>query len=377
MATLLICDDDTSFVASLSEGLAGYDIGFDIVVAANGRDAVEKMKLQAVDIVISDLHMPEMDGFELIAHISNGYSGTPIIVMTAYGTPEIRERLKRTPSLSYIEKPVDLDQLVRLIQEADFQRTTGDIRGVSLPGFLQLIEMEKKSCTLAVKSHYKEGRLFFRHGDLVDAEAGKLKGLRAALNVISWEEPQIKISSICERTERVIQLPIQVICLEAMRQKDELGSVAPEIAAEDRDQPEESFAPESEAVVQETLTTRRDYMDDIRMELQKLLQVDGVQSVAIVRTDGFAVDGLSKSGKIDLDGIAAVVSTGMGANAVMGRELNVGEILQLMAEYKNGVIVSSYLSEEGILAVVVDPKANLGSVRYQVQKRAPSIASLL
>ena len=47
-----------------------------------------------VDLVVTDLRMPKMDGFELLAHMSGQYPNIPVIVMTAYDTPEIEERLK-------------------------------------------------------------------------------------------------------------------------------------------------------------------------------------------------------------------------------------------------------------------------------------------
>jgi CheY-like chemotaxis protein len=52
-----------------------------------GKEAVQILDATGVDLVVTDLRMPKMDGFELLAHMSGNYPDIPVIVMTAYGTP--------------------------------------------------------------------------------------------------------------------------------------------------------------------------------------------------------------------------------------------------------------------------------------------------
>jgi predicted regulator of Ras-like GTPase activity (Roadblock/LC7/MglB family) len=111
--------------------------------------------------------------------------------------------------------------------------------------------------------------------------------------------------------------------------------------------------------------------------LRELVDIDGVNTAVIVGRDGFVIDGVSKGGKLDTDTVGAVISAGTGSSEVMGRELNVGIITQGMMEYTDGMIMMSLVGSEAILAVVANPKANLGYVRFQIKKRMPSFEKAL
>ncbi len=75
--------------------------------------------------------------------------------------------------------------------------------------------------------------------------------------------------------------------------------------------------------------------------------------------------------------MGAVISTGIGSAEVMGKNLEVGAMSQGMIEYQNGIIVMSFLGKDAILAVMAGLKANLGNVRYQVEKRTPDLEAEL
>ena len=92
MKNVLIVDDEKSFLLSLVEGLLSFAGDFNTLTAENGKKAVEVLKSANIDLVVTDLKMPEMDGFELLAYMSRNYPDIPVIVMTAYCTPEIKEQ---------------------------------------------------------------------------------------------------------------------------------------------------------------------------------------------------------------------------------------------------------------------------------------------
>ena len=118
-------------------------------------------------------------------------------------------------------------------------------------------------------------------------------------------------------------------------------------------------------------------MADIKRLLSEFTQVEGINSAVVVGRDGFVIEGVSNGTNLDVEAVGAVVSTGIGASEVMGRELGVGGMTQGMAEYKEGVIVMSYLGRDAVLAVVADLNANLGNVRYQVKKRSTDLEGAL
>jgi predicted regulator of Ras-like GTPase activity (Roadblock/LC7/MglB family) len=118
-------------------------------------------------------------------------------------------------------------------------------------------------------------------------------------------------------------------------------------------------------------------MASVKDQLAELAKVEGITSAVVVSRDGFVIEGVSSNGDIDNEAVGAVISAGMGSSAVMGSELKVGSMSQMMVEYERGVIVVNFLGDEAVLATVADLRANLGNVRYQVKKRAPGIQAAL
>jgi hypothetical protein len=104
---------------------------------------------------------------------------------------------------------------------ADQQGQAGkSIGGISLAAFLQLLEQERKSCTLIVNQNNREGKLFFHDGELVDAEYAGVMGLEAVYAILSWEEPHFSLAAAEERIHRISH-PLTHIILTASAQSDE------------------------------------------------------------------------------------------------------------------------------------------------------------
>ncbi|NOX80450.1 MAG: DUF4388 domain-containing protein [Deltaproteobacteria bacterium] len=96
----------------------------------------------------------------------------------------------------------------------------GRIEGVSLASFLQLLEQERKSCTLIVSSGDQEGRFYFEEGVLVDAGSDGENGQEAASAILSWPHPSFSVAKAEDRMHR-ITLPLAHILLAAAKVHDE------------------------------------------------------------------------------------------------------------------------------------------------------------
>ena len=110
MATILITDDEANIVSGLK--YAFEDEGFSVLTAGNGLEAWHEINTNSVDLVITDLRMPEMDGYELIKKISASYPTLPVIVLTGHGTIETAVETMRDGAIDFFTKPVDLDKLI-------------------------------------------------------------------------------------------------------------------------------------------------------------------------------------------------------------------------------------------------------------------------
>ena len=125
MKYVLIVDDEESLLLTIQAGFDGYRDAFEVVTARNGKEAIKVLESLPISLVVTDLKMPEMDGFELLGYLKNDFPQIPVIVMTAFGTPEIETRLSQGGMIRMLEKPVDFEELTQLIQlQAAFQANT-------------------------------------------------------------------------------------------------------------------------------------------------------------------------------------------------------------------------------------------------------------
>ncbi len=100
------------------------------------------------------------------------------------------------------------------------KKTAQSIDGISLSAFLQLLELERKSCTLIVSQGGAIGHMYFLEGQLIDAEYKDLFGLEAAYAILSWENPAFRLSDTEERIQR-ITLSLTHVLLTASTKNDE------------------------------------------------------------------------------------------------------------------------------------------------------------
>jgi DNA-binding response OmpR family regulator len=115
MKYVLIVDDEKTFQLTLQDGLRTFEKDFRVLMAENGKEAKDILKVFPVDLVVTDLKMPKMDGFELLAHIKKSHPHTPVIVMTAFGNSELEQWLRSLGVHAYLEKPFDFYDLTNRI----------------------------------------------------------------------------------------------------------------------------------------------------------------------------------------------------------------------------------------------------------------------
>jgi putative two-component system response regulator len=114
--TLLLVEDNVELRNGLKEILVSE--GYTVFVAGNGREAVEQMRLISPDLIVSDITMPEMDGYELFHQIRQMPEGLkiPFIFLTAHGAREEVLRGKKIGIEDYLVKPVTRAELITTIQ---------------------------------------------------------------------------------------------------------------------------------------------------------------------------------------------------------------------------------------------------------------------
>jgi signal transduction histidine kinase/CheY-like chemotaxis protein/HPt (histidine-containing phosphotransfer) domain-containing protein len=94
------------------------DFGCEVVVADNGREALRLVREQAVDAILMDVQMPELDGYETTARLRADGVALPIIAMTAHALRGDRERCLGAGMNDYVTKPIDVEQLLAALKRA-------------------------------------------------------------------------------------------------------------------------------------------------------------------------------------------------------------------------------------------------------------------
>jgi DNA-binding NtrC family response regulator len=116
MDNILLVEDKSSMRRMLSQTLQAE--GYQVFEARDGKEALELYRKNWVDLILTDLQMPEMDGLELLREMKEEGSLVDVIIMTAYGTIEKAVEAMKMGAFDFITKPFDTDYLLILLQRA-------------------------------------------------------------------------------------------------------------------------------------------------------------------------------------------------------------------------------------------------------------------
>jgi len=224
MDTVLIVEDDKVLQGFLRTRLQKNKDRLEIILADNGEEAIKILKQRDISLLVTDIVMPKVDGLELLAYMSEKHPDIPCIVMTGHAS-EMAGKLSED-TLRLFQKPFQLDDLNQaIIQALEQDVPGGTLRGISVASFLQMIEMEQKTCLIEVHLEGKEkGTFYFVEGDLYDAEHEDQKGEAAAYKIIAWDRASIRCMKLPnKKIEKRIKTDLTSLIMESMRRKDELN----------------------------------------------------------------------------------------------------------------------------------------------------------
>ncbi len=439
MRNILIVDDEPTFLQLVVESLRTSYTDFNVLTAENGKKAVKVLKATPVDLVVTDLRMPEMDGFELLAYMRTNFPSIPAIMTSAFGTPEIEEKLQAFGTLRFMSKPLNLEELSQaIIEDLKSDDTRGSLTGISLVSFLQMIEIEQKTCLLEIDQGSKDkGLFYFMEGILYDAICGDFKGEKAALEVVSWDNVGISFKSLPKKKIRKrINVELMSLIMEGMRLKDESAKaeegdlyemddmealVNDDISEEEIDSDEKvgldstsvqenpealegndssekletiEEGGEKEKPVEdigrqedsenpvETKTktinsegeTKMAGLNDILKEMAD--QIDGFIATGVVGMDGISIAQHNPAGA-DVDALSAKFAMVMKLVEKSVGDLNLGEFEENLVQSDKAWILTRQLTKHYYLGIVVSRESTLGNVRLVSNKYVDPIKKSL
>ncbi|MEO0242487.1 MAG: response regulator, partial [candidate division WOR-3 bacterium] len=267
---VLLVDDEEDILWGLSEELARNQIEVD--TATNGLEALEKIKKKQYDFLVTDIRMPGLSGSELLMETKKIQPDIKVIVMTAYGSDEVKQDVLTKGAISYLEKPFDFDQILNVIIE---KQTAEDetLKNLSLHQFLQLVSMEGKSCEVIVNTSEGEGKIFFEEGEVINASIGKLRGEEAFNRILKEPESSFRVKWGSPKVKREIEKPFHALLLSVAVKKDEEALTKEELTGLDLESLSELFRDEGVEEGETKELAEEPYKENFQVSLEEEIEV--------------------------------------------------------------------------------------------------------
>ena len=117
MTTILLVEDDAVLLENIALELEMQ--GYEVKQASNGKQAIKQLDDRSIELIISDISMPEMDGLELLEHVRGTaqLAGMPFIFLSAFSNEESKHKANELGVDGYVVKPFQPSELTRIIQD--------------------------------------------------------------------------------------------------------------------------------------------------------------------------------------------------------------------------------------------------------------------
>jgi CheY-like chemotaxis protein len=233
---LLLADDNPLVRDLIAKGI---DSMCEVIVAADGADALLKSVDEPPDVILCDYKMPGLDGRQLFEKLRGREATRHIPFLFMASRADIEERLRPLVDgvEDFITKPFLIKDLVRVTKKVvdrlhleKLQKRAsrpgviqGRLEEMSMIDLMQSLEMGQKSCRLLVQKGGEQGELYFGGGQCRDARIGTTEGDDAVYKVLLWTEGEFEIdfNAANASTRTTTTRNTTGLLMEAMRLMDE------------------------------------------------------------------------------------------------------------------------------------------------------------
>jgi len=214
--------------------------GYSVLIASDGAEALRIALQEHPDLIIADIAMPGMDGWELCSQIrSNPFTSfIPFIFLTA--KTEVPDRIKglQMGADDYLTKPFEMEELlarvqlifqrIRKTQESMLTKESAGLSGstseMALPDLLQMFGLNQKTGVLKIsRVGYPSGAISLRTGKIISARLGSMSGGKALFRLLGWQDASFEVAPLMDPGGKSdIDISVEEALMEGMRQMDEL-----------------------------------------------------------------------------------------------------------------------------------------------------------
>ena len=223
---VLIVDDEETLTWSMAKSLAKDRDKYEVIIANNGTEALNLLNRNKIDLVISDIRMPDINGLDLLVRIKKEHPRTKVIIMTAYGSSDVQREANRRGSIFYVEKPFEISEIRKIIIDLISRRKgfQGKVFGLQLTDVIQMNCLGGLTTALVITRDGEKGVIYLNEGEIVHAECGEQRGTEAFYRILSWQEGEFVSNVGAASPAQTIHQNWEHLLVEAMRRNDERAS---------------------------------------------------------------------------------------------------------------------------------------------------------
>ena len=229
---LLIVDDEPDILEIF--GIELRNRGFQVQIAKNGKEAISLVSSFSPDLVITDLRMPDISGFELIKNIrkQTEFKQVPLIAISANSSQKSMVELERIGVDGFLRKPINFEHLTAKVDnllrktKPSTKKTeilfSGSIEEMSLLEVAQLFHQGRKSGILKIEDNEEIlGEMIFNDGNIIYASSPPYFGLSAFHHLIRIEKGEFKLTPNLTFFMKNIWIPSNKLIMKAATEYDE------------------------------------------------------------------------------------------------------------------------------------------------------------
>jgi CheY-like chemotaxis protein len=387
---VLIVDDEINLVRNILGYLGSFSGEFELQAAHTGEDALKIVAHQKPDLLLTDVRLPGMDGIELLRRALETAPSLQVIVMTAFSSPEIRRQALGEGAIRFIEKPLDLDELLQVLRETAETGSgwSGLVGGLDIFDIAQLQALTGRSNAIRVASGSSQGVLVFQNGNIVHVSTGNKTGEEAFFQMAGWRGG--KFDELPSKQKGAYSANVQMstthLIMEAARLRDEARKTQVENhpqadAGEPSGAEEEPLAREAKRKSKKTLNPSPKEVRDMALKdhLQELTAVEGFKAAAAFSSSGEMLEHLNAS-KIDIKAVGILANNALLNSQKATDAMGVGRGNMVQIRAPQATVVMRCLNEATDFAqtasgkahvhmvVVLEPEGNVGMAQFMIDK---------
>jgi DNA-binding response OmpR family regulator len=230
---ILILDDEHDILEIYQEILARLPSQPEIHTADNGARAIALLDSEPFNLLLVDLRMPVMDGFQVLAIVRRKFAALRVVVMTAAEDEQFRARAYAMGIDLYLQKPKTGKEIINFVDciESLLEREEqGGFRGVQSKTLVDIIQLEcltQSSAILKITTTTGEGRIWVQRGEIIDAATSELSGREALLEMLRWKSGNFELLASDIPRPRTIFSSYESLLMETAQTIDETQAEAP------------------------------------------------------------------------------------------------------------------------------------------------------